>query len=179
MIISHKHKFIFLHCRKTAGSSLVSALSPHLGPNDIQLSAIKETIKTGGCVPRKMYLSALMSSRGRVLHAQQRGGDQLAHCLSTNVKKYFKHQLGVKSEHPSAYTLAQTYPVEWRSYYKFCVVRNPYALAFSDYKWRTRAVENPPSFTAYINALYAGNNLNGVVPVGYYNNWYHTQLKTR
>jgi hypothetical protein len=35
MIISHKHKFIFIKTRKTAGSSIEHYLSKYLGPDDI------------------------------------------------------------------------------------------------------------------------------------------------
>jgi hypothetical protein len=35
VIISHKHKFIFIKTRKTAGSSIEHFLSNYLGPNDI------------------------------------------------------------------------------------------------------------------------------------------------
>lgn len=34
MIISHRHKFIFLHSLKTAGSSITLALAPFLGEDD-------------------------------------------------------------------------------------------------------------------------------------------------
>ena len=35
MIISHKHKFIFIKSRKTAGSSIQLALEKHCGPDDV------------------------------------------------------------------------------------------------------------------------------------------------
>jgi hypothetical protein len=35
MIISHKHKFIFIHLGRTAGRSLTVALAPHCGEEDI------------------------------------------------------------------------------------------------------------------------------------------------
>jgi hypothetical protein len=44
MIISHKHRFIFVHCCKTAGSSVACSLSRYLGPNDLQFSAITDGI---------------------------------------------------------------------------------------------------------------------------------------
>ena len=35
MIVSHKHKFIFLKTKKTAGTSIELALSPFCGDSDI------------------------------------------------------------------------------------------------------------------------------------------------
>ena len=35
MIVSHRHRFIFIKTRKTAGTSIEIALSPHCGPEDI------------------------------------------------------------------------------------------------------------------------------------------------
>ena len=35
MIVSHKHKFIFLKTRKTAGSSIQVTLAEHCGEDDI------------------------------------------------------------------------------------------------------------------------------------------------
>ena len=42
MIISHKHKFIFIHITKCAGSSITHALVPELGENDIVLGVTPE-----------------------------------------------------------------------------------------------------------------------------------------
>ena len=42
MIISHKHKFIFIHINKCGGSSVTRALMPYLGPNDLVLGGVKE-----------------------------------------------------------------------------------------------------------------------------------------
>lgn len=35
MIISHQHRFIFIHGPKTAGTSIADALIPHCGPDDV------------------------------------------------------------------------------------------------------------------------------------------------
>jgi len=47
MIISHKHKFIFIKTRKTAGSSFELMLSTICGPDDVltPLSPEEETIR--------------------------------------------------------------------------------------------------------------------------------------
>ena len=42
MIISHKHKFIFLKTVKTAGTSIEIALSKYCGPDDIITPASPE-----------------------------------------------------------------------------------------------------------------------------------------
>ncbi len=39
MIISHRHRFIFVHIHKTAGESVTAALEPALGPDDIVLKS--------------------------------------------------------------------------------------------------------------------------------------------
>lgn len=42
MIISHRHRFIFIKMRKTAGSSIESALAPHLGAEDIATGSVTD-----------------------------------------------------------------------------------------------------------------------------------------
>ena len=54
MIISHKHKFIFMHSRKCAGSSMEVMLNKHLGPNDIQIGSWPETILAGGSMNNRL-----------------------------------------------------------------------------------------------------------------------------
>ena len=59
MIISHQHKFIFVHCRKTAGSSVVSSLSRYLGPQDLQFSGITDGRKLNLYPPRRVITESL------------------------------------------------------------------------------------------------------------------------
>ncbi len=47
MIISHRHRFIFLHCRKAAGSSIAQALAPYLGEDDLHLGTWPEALEAG------------------------------------------------------------------------------------------------------------------------------------
>jgi hypothetical protein len=43
MIVSHRHKFIFLHIPKTAGEAITAALEPVLGPEDLSLKTSADT----------------------------------------------------------------------------------------------------------------------------------------
>ena len=46
MIISHKHKFIFLHTPKTAGSSICAFFSQYIGDDDI-LNGWNHSLRNG------------------------------------------------------------------------------------------------------------------------------------
>lgn len=89
MIISHKHKFIFVKTRKTAGSSIEKYLIDYLGSTDVC---------TG-------------SDRDRTLR------------LNTNEI----------NGHKGWQWIANEYPKEWKTYYKFAVERNPWDKIVSAY----------------------------------------------
>ncbi len=54
MIVSHRHKFIFVHLHKCAGTSITRALIPYLGRNDLVF----------GCTPKFEKLSNKSRSQG-------------------------------------------------------------------------------------------------------------------
>lgn len=93
------------------------------------------------------------------------------HALASNIKKTYASRLGRKPQHADAGLVKATYSHEWESYTKFCVVRNPFSPAVSDYNWRTRHLGEKPDFAMYLNALLAGDDLGGLAPVGFHNNW--------
>ena len=169
MIISHKHRLIFIHCRKAAGSSIVVSLSRYLGDEDIQISAIPDTGLCGLKPPKRMVNLGLaeltIRQRLRLLYSRNR-----YQVISENVKKEFRKCLSSTPQHSEATDIRSCFPSEWSSYKKFCVVRNPWTKTFSDYLWRTRKLKRPPTFKEYVLALQSGNNLNGIVPKNH-NNW--------
>lgn len=109
MIISHKHKYIFLKTSKTAGTSIEIALSKHCGPMDVitPISPQDESLRTqlGGPGPQNYIID------GR--------NDYYNHVSAEDVKASIDDEV-------------------WRSYFKFCFERNPYDRAVSLYYYRNQ-----------------------------------------
>jgi|SaaInlStandDraft_4_1057021.scaffolds.fasta_scaffold02821_4 hypothetical protein len=169
MIISHKHKFIFLHSRKCAGSSVTVSLSRYLGINDVQLGAVEDGLEYGITPPVRMALNAIKHAHYKFIISKFINKTPAWKLASDLNKRYYTKKFGKLPQHVSAKILEKYVP-EWSEYNKFCVVRNPWDKTLSDYFWRVRNIKNPPSFDEYLSNLFSGKNLNGIVPMGH-NNW--------
>jgi len=149
VIISHKHKFIFIHCRKVAGSSIETYLSNYLGPDDLMIGSWGDAIRSG-IRPNRRLVREMASAQGvkhitteflnRVRNRKLPNGNMinLAH------QKLYSSHLGGNATFPDAAVLKAWAPFEWENYFKFCFVRNSYARAVSDWKWRTRHLKGTP-----------------------------------
>jgi hypothetical protein len=135
MIISHKYRFIFVKTRKTAGTSIEIALSGLCGPDDVitpqnsenpanpvNAALIRdEQLRTdSGCTPAQHYHVPLSDYTFR----------QWRRLLTKRIRARHK-------KHAPASAIEDTWPTEWRSYYTFCVERNPWDKAISLYYWFT------------------------------------------
>jgi len=126
MIISHKHKFIFLKTRKTAGTSIEIALSKHCGPEDIitPISLEDEKIrKKLGC-------------RG-----PQRWEKPLKHYNKNDFKKLIKKRKLPRlfyNHIPAEQIITLVGEKLYNDYFKFCVERNPFDRAISYYFYAMR-----------------------------------------
>src|SRR5690606_2249125 len=134
-----------------------------LGPDDLQFSAIPETLESGLRVPRRVVREAFAASPLSLTFLFPRRA-RFAKKLSSVLKQRYSSAIGRSVSHPPASAIAAAFPAEWANYSKFCIVRNPWAKTLSDYHWRTRTVAAPPTFEQYVSALEAGENLNGIVP---------------
>ncbi len=178
MILSHKHRYIFLHCRKTAGSSISVSLARDLGPDDLQLSGLKETHQAGIAYTRRVMREALqLHDRAGAKRIEDRlhlsgmlGSERRAERARKLIHRRYKDILGDYPYHARASAIADAFPTEWREYRKFCVVRNPWNKVISDYHWRTRDTDQPPSFEQFVKAIRDGDRLGGIVP-GEPDNW--------
>jgi hypothetical protein len=142
MIISHTHRFIFLHCRKTAGSSLSVLLNQYLGPEDIQIGSWRETIETGGKLNK--FAKNLML-REATSHPTHMGKMAAKYCsgnrrrfgayVNNTIKKQFKNTFGISGAHATSTEISHYFSDYWNDYFKFCFIRNPFEHAISDFYW--------------------------------------------
>lgn len=154
MLISHRHRFIFIHCRKVAGSSMKVTLTPCLGPRDIMLGSLQEVLRDSSPF-QPWILRKLMTPLGiaELIAAGSKGRDWRS-ALNKVVKKRAKRSLGLSSSsHPPADEVRRAMPECWEQYFKFCFVRNPYERAVSDYLYQTRLEKSPPDFSMFLDGV--------------------------
>lgn len=171
MILSHRHQLILLHCRKAAGSSIAVSLARLLGPADLQISALVETVEHGIPLTARVRREAWRHSRALVDLAAGAGRHQRGRAIARAIDHAYRPRLGRKPPHAPASRVAAAFPREWATYRKLAVVRNPWDRTVSDYYWRTQRLRRPPSFARYVEALAAGRDLGGVVPLAFHDNW--------
>ncbi len=152
MIVSHKHKFIFMKTLKTASSSVEIALSEVLGPDDIitptradlaSQRALERAARNYRCdhpaVPRRPLLKRLLRRPERHYHPSI---GFYEHMPAWRAKLYLGERI-------------------WDSYYKFSFERNPWDRQVSLYFYKTRGKKRRPSFTDFMKkkkAVYVWNS---------------------
>ena len=146
MIISHKHRFIFIKTVKTAGTSIEVFLSQHCALDDV-LTPIEPRVE--GHQPRNYngfvypIVDVFKQPFGPV--------SDLRHPFRKR-EKFYNHM-------PGWLIQKRVGPKIWNSYFKFCVERNPWDKVLSHY---------------HMNAARAGGGLTldeylarGKLPVNY------------
>lgn len=122
MIVSHQHRLIFLKTRKTAGTSVEIALSRICGPDDIITPLIDEDEE----------LRASLGGRGpQNVASPPLPVKPFNHMPARGVRRVVGREV-------------------WRSYHRVAIERNPWDLVVSQYYWRHREVEAPPTFDEWV-----------------------------
>lgn len=138
MIISHKHRFIFLKTQKTAGTSIELVLSQLCGPDDVITSHPPEDEKLRkGPGPQNVDIPV----------ARRRPGWRMLKLCG--VRPY---KAGIRfSGHMSAADVRRAMDRElFDSYRKVTIVRNPWDREVSLYYWAIRGRQKPLSFEEFV-----------------------------
>jgi hypothetical protein len=123
VIVSHRHRFIFLKTKKTAGTSLEIALAGICGPADV-ITPIPEADE---------------SERRRLGHrGPQNTGVRIGLYRSQDLLQLALHRRRLAfTNHTTALEARRLVSREiWSGYYKFCFDRNPWDKAVSHYHWQ-------------------------------------------
>jgi len=131
MIISHKHQFIFLKTRKTAGTSIEIALSRFCGDEDVitPIDSVDERLREE------------LSYRGPQNFdvSTSKNPPEHEHASSTRRKDgYYNHM-------PAKRVRTLVGSKVWDEYFKFCFERNPWDRAISMYFRRTHGLQPRPT----------------------------------
>ncbi|MGM0629512.1 MAG: sulfotransferase family 2 domain-containing protein [Patescibacteria group bacterium] len=155
MIVSHKHKFIFLKTRKTASGACELALSRLCGSEDI-LKPDGDPDRNGiEYAKERNNRRKLPSLRGFVSSIVK---DRRKHKLPDIGKAFDSSMTKIRSPHTEAGRAKDILGGDiWDSYYKFCFERNPFDRLVSFYHWRTKHFERKPSFKDFANVVIEGN----------------------
>lgn len=131
MIISHRHRFIFLKTGKAAGTSIELFLSRFLGPDDIATPVSAEDepkraplrptnyLREPGPLGWKRWGARLPGPVGRWIGRPDRRFDYFNHIPARLVRQYVGHDV-------------------WSGYFKFAFERNPWDRQVSSWYWATR-----------------------------------------
>ncbi len=141
MILSHKHKYIFLHVPKTGGSSVAVYLSQFLGDNDIMLDAWNDALYHG--IGYNKYLlnqlrsdQALNYIREGIERRILDGRTLERPILDYAFRKIMNDRIGSESIHMSWHFVKRLDSAAFNKYKKFTIVRNPFTHAISIWRWQ-------------------------------------------
>lgn len=146
MIVSHKHRFIFLKTKKTAGTSIELALSAVCGRDDIitPLAQPEDEPLRRGLAPQNWRRPGLVP-------VAWRGMAELFN-LSRKAVDFHEH---IKAEKARRFLGERV----WNSYFKFAVERNPWDRQVSYWQFKMRKLgAKPMTLAEFLETHHANLN---------------------
>ena len=127
MIISHKHRFIFIKTSKTAGTSIEVFLSPHCGEDDVVTPIIPHVEPHVARNHSGLWnpLPELISNRFK---------------FARHTWRDLRHRRKFVNHLPARNVRGRVPKDVWNGYFKFCVERNPWDKTLSHYHMVSRRI---------------------------------------
>ncbi|WP_258102290.1 sulfotransferase family 2 domain-containing protein [Marinoscillum pacificum] len=136
MIISHKHKFIFVKTRKTAGTSFETLLASICDSSDVITEISEEKIR--------LEKYGLRFQNTTIHFKYYTLKDWLRLIFKFKKKKFHSHMPAHEiQKYVSTYV--------WNNYFKFCLERNPWDKTISHFFWRG-GYDKYNSIEGYLNS---------------------------
>ncbi|PJR11320.1 sulfotransferase family 2 domain-containing protein [Sinorhizobium meliloti] len=170
MIISHRHKFIFIHVPKTAGSAVSAYLAREFGPWDLQLGSWKDALANGAKANRLALIAMFRHLPPLEIAKTLVRNHSVDSLAGAALSRRFAGRL---SDHSSASEIEAFDSAAWKNYFKFCFVRNPFERAVSLYNWHYRKATTRPNFSEMLRLIEEGAAERESI------NWRSWQLYTR
>ena len=137
MIVSHRHKFIFMKTRKTAGTSIEVALSPFCGDDDI----ITPVTPEDEAVRQQLGYRGPQNCNVSLLRYRKRDWRRLL--LRGRRRTFYNHMPAVEAKRFLGSRV-------WNSYFKFCFDRNPWDRLVSAYHWHKYQTNEAVTFDEFL-----------------------------
>lgn len=134
-IVSHKHQFIFLKSRKTAGSSVEGWLAPLLGQRDLVITSDENRRLPVLSTPHPVTRFAAVERPFKKALRLVRPGFRL-------------------DQHSDAVAVRLIVGEDvWRRYYKFSIERQPWDRLLSLWSWRQHRLKREISFDHFLDRI--------------------------
>jgi hypothetical protein len=138
MIVSHKHKFIFVKTKKTAGTSIDIALSRICGNDDILTIINAEDEVT------RYKIAKRNAQNNKISFLKYRIIDWFRFVKHRKRRNFYSHMPASLIKHYIGLEI-------WNEYFTFCFERHPVSKSISHYSWRSKEVEFD-NFESYLNS---------------------------
>ena len=147
MILSHRHRFIFIKTSKTAGTSIELALEPACGPQDVCAGLHKHVEQPSGREDEYGY----RARNHRGLFWPRWNPDQPLRQLRRDLydlqrrRKFYNHMSAFEVRARAGHDV-------FERYFKFCFERNPWDKAVSQFFWEKGRPGVPEDFETYVQS---------------------------